>query len=99
MRRDRWFSFGVIGATLACRACLTPAAVVLLGAVGLGAWTGRADPVLLTLLVGFVALAAYRCGQAAPLLDRARPHGTFSVPVAVGGRHERRGLAHGRRLM
>jgi mercuric ion transport protein len=60
MWRDRWFTLGVVGVTFACLACLTPAAVVMLGAVGLGAWTGRADLVLLTLLVGFVALAAYR---------------------------------------
>jgi mercuric ion transport protein len=60
MWRDRWFTLGVLGAIFACLACLTPAAVVLLGAVGLGAWTGRADLVLLALVVGFVALAAYR---------------------------------------
>ena len=31
-----------------------------LGAIGLGAWTGRLDLVLLPLLVAFVALAAYQ---------------------------------------
>ena len=60
MRRDRWLMLGVIGAVLACLACLTPVAVVLLGAIGLGAWTGRLDLVLLPLLAGFVWLAVYR---------------------------------------
>jgi mercuric ion transport protein len=60
MWRDRWFALGAVGAALACLACLTPVAVVALGAIGLGAWTGRRDLVLLPLLAGFVALAAYR---------------------------------------
>ena len=60
MWRDRWFALGVLGAALACLACLTPAAVVVLGARGLGAWTGRLDLMLLPLLAGFVVLAVYR---------------------------------------
>jgi mercuric ion transport protein len=60
MWRDRWFAVGVVGATLACLACLTPVVVLVLGAIGLGAGTGRLDVVLLALLAGFVVLAAYR---------------------------------------
>ena len=60
MWRDRWFALGVVGAALACLACLTPVAVLVLGAIGLGAWTGRLDVALLPLLAGFVGLAAYR---------------------------------------
>ena len=60
MWRDRWLALGVIGAALTCLACLTPVVVVLLGAIGLGAWTGRLDLVLLPLLAGFVVLALYR---------------------------------------
>jgi mercuric ion transport protein len=60
MRRDRWFALGIIGAVLSCPACLTPAAVLALGAIGLGAWTGHLDAVLLLQLLGFVALAVYR---------------------------------------
>lgn len=61
MRRDHWLILGIIGAALSCLACFTPVAVVALGAVGLGAWTGHLDAVLLGLLVGFVTLIAYRC--------------------------------------
>ena len=60
MRRDWWFVFGVIGAALTCVACLTPLAVLALGAIGLRAWTGRLDVILLLLVLGFVVLAIYR---------------------------------------
>jgi mercuric ion transport protein len=60
MWRDRWFTLGVLGALLTCFACVTPIAVLVLGAIGLGAWTGRLDVVLLPLLAGFVGLALYR---------------------------------------
>lgn len=60
MRRDAWFLLGIIGAALTCLACLTPIAVLLLGAIGLGAWTGRLDLVLLALLFAFTGLAVYR---------------------------------------
>ena len=60
MSRDRWFLVGVIGAALSCLACLTPLAVLGLGAVGLGAWTGHLDVILLPVLLVFVGLAIYR---------------------------------------
>ena len=51
---------GDICAVLSCLACLTPVAVLAMGAIGLGAWTARLDAVLLLLAVGFVALIVYR---------------------------------------
>ena len=60
MWRDCWLALGVIGAALTCLACLTPVTVLVLGAIGLGAWSGRLDIVLLPLLAGFVVLAVYR---------------------------------------
>ena len=60
MWRDRWFTVAVVGAALSCLACVTPLAVVLLGALGLGAWAGRLDLILLPALLVFVALAVYR---------------------------------------
>lgn len=59
MWRDRWLTLGIIGAALSCLACLTPA-VLALGAIGLGAWTGHLDAVLLVVLVGFMGLVVYR---------------------------------------
>ena len=63
MWRDRWLLLGVIGTTLTCLACLTPALVVVLGALGLGVLTRRLDLVMLPLLVGFAGLAVYRYGR------------------------------------
>ena len=60
MWRNRWLALGVIGAVLACLSCLTPFAVVALGAIGLSAWTGHLDIVVLPMLVAFVALVIYR---------------------------------------
>ncbi len=60
MWRGRWFAVSVIGAALACLACLTPIAALALGPIGLGAWTGRLDLVLSTLLLGLVLLGVYR---------------------------------------
>ena len=60
MWRDRWLSLGIIGAVLSCLACLRPVAVLTLGAIGLGAWTGRLEVILPLLLVGSVVLAGYR---------------------------------------
>ena len=63
MWRDRWLVLGVIGAALTCLACLTPVLVLLLGAIGLGALTGRLDLLLLPLLVVFAGFAVYRYRQ------------------------------------
>lgn len=60
MWRDQWLALGIVGTVLSCLVCLTPVAVLTLGAIGLGAWAGHLDAVLLLLLVGFVALTAYR---------------------------------------
>ena len=60
MWRDRWFALGVIGTILACLVCVTPVAVVALGAIGLGAWAGHLDIILLPVLAAFVVLAVYR---------------------------------------
>lgn len=60
MWHDRWLALGVIGAVFACLACLTPVAVVTLGAIGLGAWAGHLDAILLPVVVIFLSLAVYR---------------------------------------
>lgn len=50
---------GVIGTVLVALCCFTPILVVLLGAVGLAAFTGYLDVVLLPALIAFVALTVY----------------------------------------
>jgi len=50
---------GLAGATIAAVCCFTPAPVVLLGAVGLSAWLGWLDYLLIPALLFFAALTLY----------------------------------------
>jgi len=50
---------GLIGSVLVAICCFTPALVLLLGVLGLSAWVGWLDHVLLPALLGFLGLIAY----------------------------------------
>jgi mercuric ion transport protein len=50
---------GVIGSVVAAVCCLTPILVIGLAAVGLSAWAGWLDVVLLPALAMFLGLTAY----------------------------------------
>jgi len=50
---------GVIGAALTGVCCFTPVLVIALGALGLTAWVGWLDVVLLPAMVFFLCLTAY----------------------------------------
>jgi mercuric ion transport protein len=50
---------GIVGTVIAALCCFTPVLVVLLGAVGMSAWLGWLDYVLLPALAIFIALTAY----------------------------------------
>lgn len=50
---------GIIGTLTAAVCCFTPLLVVVLGAVGLSAWLGWLDYVLLPALVLFLAVTGY----------------------------------------
>jgi mercuric ion transport protein len=55
---------GIVGTIIAALCCFTPLLVIVLGAVGLSAWLGWLDYVLLPALAIFVAItiyAAVRC--------------------------------------
>lgn len=60
---------GIAGAVIAALCCFTPILVVLFAAVGLSAWLGYLDYVLLPALIFFAALTAYA-------LWRRQAHGT-----------------------
>lgn len=60
MWRDRWLALGIVGTAMARLACLMPVAALMLGAVGLGAWTGRADYAVVLVLLGFIGLVVCR---------------------------------------
>ena len=50
---------GIVGTIIAAICCFTPALVVLLGAIGLSAWLGWLDYVLLPALGIFICLTVY----------------------------------------
>ncbi len=50
---------GTAGSVVAAICCFTPALVLVFGAVGLSAWLGRIDYVLLPALALFLALTGY----------------------------------------
>ena len=50
---------GIVGSVIAALCCFTPLLVILLGAVGLSAWLGWLDYVLLPALAIFLAITAY----------------------------------------
>lgn len=51
---------GMIGAVIAAICCATPVLVIALGALGLSAWLGWIDYVLLPALVIFLGMTGYR---------------------------------------
>ena len=59
MRNATILRIGIIGTIVAAICCFTPALVVLLGALGLSAWLGWLDAVLLPALAIFLAITVY----------------------------------------
>ncbi|RMG93148.1 MAG: mercury resistance system transport protein MerF [Zetaproteobacteria bacterium] len=59
MKRSAHLKAGVIGTVIAALCCFTPILIVLLGAVGLAAWAGYLDVVLMPALAFFVGLTIY----------------------------------------
>ena len=50
---------GIIGSVVAAICCATPILVLALGALGLSAWLGWVDYVLLPMLAVFIGVTAY----------------------------------------
>jgi mercuric ion transport protein len=59
MRSDRVLQIGIVGVVVAAICCFTPALVVLLASLGLAAWVGWLDLVLLPALAFFLATIGY----------------------------------------
>ncbi|MBN8945105.1 MAG: mercury resistance system transport protein MerF [Rhizobiales bacterium] len=66
--REKLIGIGLSGGALAALCCATPIIAVALAAVGLSAWTARADHVLIPVLlasVGLVGIGLYRRNRSA----------------------------------
>ncbi|MCC4116269.1 mercury resistance system transport protein MerF [Aromatoleum toluclasticum] len=69
---------GIAGSAVAAVCCATPVLVILLGAVGLSAWVGWLDYVLMPALIAFVGLTLYA-------LRRQRMEGACCEPETEPG--------------
>lgn len=59
MNEKTIFKTGIIGTVIAVICCFTPFLVIVLGAVGLSAWLGWLDYVLLPALAVCIAIMGY----------------------------------------
>ncbi|MGH6683051.1 MAG: mercury resistance system transport protein MerF [Pseudolabrys sp.] len=66
MTRHRLLAFGTLGLILSALCCFTPILVVLLGAVGLSAFIGYLDYVLLPAVLIFIGIIAYALARKGP---------------------------------
>ena len=68
---------GIAGSVVAALCCATPVLVIVLGAVGLSAWVGWVDYVVIPALVFFIGLTIYalkrRRAEAARCVMPGRP--------------------------
>ena len=65
--KNRLLSVGITGTVITALCCFTPILVVIFAALGLSAWLGWLDYVLLPILVvcvGMIAFALWRKGRA-----------------------------------
>lgn len=82
---------GIFGTVVAALCCFTPVLVILLGVVGLSAFTGYLDYVLLPALVFFIGLTVYairrrRHAEDCCAIDQIRNH-VWTRPVCQGVRY------------
>jgi len=59
MKKSTLLKTGIIGTAVAALCCFTPVLVLLFGAVGLAAWIGHLDAVLMPALAFFFLLTVY----------------------------------------
>jgi len=59
MKKSTLLKTGIIGTAVAALCCFTPVLVILFGALGLAAWVGHLDAVLMPALIFFVGLTIY----------------------------------------
>jgi mercuric ion transport protein len=71
MSNNALLATGIAGSVIAVLCCATPVLAVLLGALGLSAWIGGIDYVVLPALAVFLILVVY-----ALIRSRVRPHAT-----------------------
>ena len=66
MADRRLLKTGVVGTVVAALCCFTPLPVMVLGGLGLSAWVGALDYVLLPALAFFIGLTVYAFRKSNP---------------------------------
>ena len=79
MKKSTLFKTGIIGSATALLCCFTPVLVILFGAIGLAAWVGHLDAVLMPALVFFLGLTVYAYTK--------KEKGECCKPDQQGGKH------------
>jgi mercuric ion transport protein len=82
MTGRRLFGIGVAGSLLAAVCCATPLLAIVLGALGLSAWLGWSDYIVMPALLVFLAITVYG-------LTRTRQPATRGCCVVPATPHER----------
>lgn len=82
MKNSTLLKTGIVGTVIAALCCFTPILIVLLGTVGLSAWLGWIDYVLLPALVLFLGLTAFGLWRQ----QRRAPRGASASKVNEGNR-------------
>ncbi len=59
MKKSTLLKTGIIGTAIVALCCFTPVLVILFGAIGLAAWVGHLDTVLMPALAFFLILTIY----------------------------------------
>ena len=59
MTANKLLTIGVVGTIVTAICCFTPLLVIALGAVGLSAWVGGLDAILLPALLVFLLITVY----------------------------------------
>lgn len=77
---------GIIGSLIAAICCATPILVIALGALGLSAWLGWVDYVLIPALVLFLAITAYGLWRRQRAAARCAPETHSSQTQSSKGR-------------
>lgn len=84
MRDATLLKTGIVGSVIAAVCCFTPVLVIALGAVGLAAWIGWLDFVLLPALAVFLGLTGYGLWR----LQRAKSRLATGDISHRGARHD-----------
>ncbi len=85
MTGRRLFGIGVVGSLLAAVCCATPLLAIVLGALGLSAWLGWSDYIVMPALLVFLGITVYGLTRS----RQAATPGCCGVPTAPRERGSR----------